>query len=296
VCGVSGSGKSTLVIDTIGRRLAPKKQTTSVAYEPIEPLPFDSMEHIPESCVVIDQARAGVHSPVAYLGLESVLSGLFSESAVEAGLDESLLTRRCEECRGTGTVTTDMGFLPPIHAECEACSGTGFPEETQRIRVRGSSLSELYSLTCEEVYELWGDEDSMTRRLKAAIDVGLGYLALRQPTHALSGGELQRLKIARHLSKTTKSGTLFILDEPSVGLHQTDVAALSESLAVLRRSGHTVIVVEHNPLLLAGCDWLLELGPGGGHEGGSLVFAGTPKDLAVCDTPTAPYLREVLSR
>ncbi|MBN1810470.1 MAG: ATP-binding cassette domain-containing protein [Anaerolineae bacterium] len=308
VCGVSGSGKSTLLIDTLGRALAPRKQTTSVAYEPVEPGEHDAIEGAPGRVILVDQARRGVHSPANFLELNGPLHALYAsgEDAQALGLDEKQLGQRCLVCGGSGAIRIDMGFLPSVYTTCDTCRGTGYRPEAWDVRLRGVALPDLFSLTIDEVYELLGDEERLARLLAAARDVGLGYLVLHQPGYALSGGEAQRLKIAKELCRTTNSETLYILDEPTVGQHLEDVARLNGVLHRLvdgnertvpansANDGHTVVVVEHHPHLLAACDWLVELGPGGGPEGGCVIAEGTPETVAQGGTPTAPYLREVL--
>jgi excinuclease ABC subunit A len=158
------------------------------------------------------------------------------------------------------------------------------------------SLPEVYGLTLDQVFELFGDEPALARPLAAARDVGLGYLALRQPAYTLSGGEAQRLKIARELCRRADAGTLYLLDEPTVGQHLADVARLNGVLHRLVDDGHSVLVVEHHPHLLAACDWLVELGPGGGEDGGRVIASGPPETLAAGQTPIARYLRAVLDK
>lgn len=296
VCGVSGSGKSTLVIDTLGRALAPKKYTTSVAYEPIEPGEHEAIEDAPERTIVIDQSRADVTSPASYLKLDTPLRKLYaaSESAQALGISKAVLSRRCTACNGQGAIRTDMGFLPPVHSPCETCRGTGYPAEAWEVRIHDLSLPELDSLTLDHVFELFGDEPGLMNPLTAARDVGLGYLVFRQPRRALSGGEAQRLKISSELSKRTRNSTLYLLDEPTIGQHMQDISRLIDVLHRLVDAGHSVMVVEHHPHLLAACDWLIELGPGGGPDGGRVITAGTPDEVAQGRTPTAPFLREAL--
>jgi len=296
VCGVSGSGKSTLVIDTLGRALAPKKITTSVAYEPIEPGAYEDIKGAPARTIIVDQARAGVVSPADFLDLSRPLRALYaaSEDAQALGLDEKQLARGCSACGGSGTLKTDMGFLPDVFEPCETCRGTGYLPEAWEVRFRGFALPELFALTIDELYDLMSDAKALKRILSAALDVGLGYLVLRQPGFTLSGGEVQRLKIAKELCRQTSTETLYILDEPTVGQHLEDVARLVGVLHRLVNEGHTVLVVEHHPHMLAACDWLVELGPGGGPDGGRVIASGTPEAIAHGDTPTASYLREVL--
>jgi excinuclease ABC subunit A len=322
VCGVSGSGKSTLMMDTMGRALAPKKQTTSVAYEPVDPGEYDAIEGAPARVLLVDQSKAGVSSPVGFLGLVKPLQSLFAESeaARALGISEEQLAARCSVCGGTGVISLDMAFLPDVHQLCETCRGTGCVAEAWDVRLGGVSYPEAFGLTIDQAYELFvGDEpsspsvgfrwgragDGVARPLQAARDVGLGYLVLRQPGYALSGGEAQRLKIASELMRTPQSpiknqksaitNTLYLLDEPSIGQHLEDVARLAGVLRRLVDEGGSVIVVDHHTHLLAACDWLIELGPVGGPEGGSIIAEGTPWQLATGNTPTAPYLKKVLS-
>jgi excinuclease ABC subunit A len=187
-----------------------------------------------------------------------------------------------------------MQFLPDIRIPCETCRGTGHLPEAWDVKWRGVALPALYGLTIDEVYDLFVDEERLTKPLTAARSVGLGYLVLRQPGHALSGGEAQRLKIAKELSGKTSPETLYILDEPTVGQHLEDVARLTGVLNRLVDNGHSVFVIEHHPHILTACDWLVELGPGGGPAGGRVIAMGTPEKVGRGDTPIAPYLRQVL--
>jgi excinuclease ABC subunit A len=296
VCGVSGSGKSTLLIDTLGRALAPRKHTTSVSQELLEPGKHDRIENCPDLCVIVDQAKTGVATPADFLGLEAVFRKLYSEDSAfkAAGLNEADLKRRCSACGGRGYLRTDLAFLPALVTPCEACAESGYSGEILDITVRGHNLAELHSLTIDEAISLWGDHDVVNRPLQWAQRVGLGYLLLRQPSHSLSGGESQRLKIARELGKKKLRTTLYLLDEPTVGLHMDDTARLLSALRELTALGHTVIVIEHHAGLLAACDWLVELGPGGGPNGGVLIGEGPPSHVAGLSTPTAPYIRESL--
>jgi excinuclease ABC subunit A len=296
ICGVSGSGKSTLLIDTIGRAVAPKKFTTSVSFEPIEPGAHDVIEGVPERVVILDQGRKGISSPGQALDLFKPLFRLYSESedAKALGLDEKALSKPCTACEGRGRIRIEMGFLPDVFSDCETCNGTGYSPETWNVKLQGLSLPDLNSLTLEDLYELFKSEDRIASILKTALDVGLGYLVLKQPSVTLSGGEVQRLKIAQELSKKQKKGTLFILDEPTVGQHMEDVERLAQVLHRLVDDGYGVIVIEHHPNLLASCDYLIEFGPKGGPEGGRIIATGPPKEIAELRTPTAPFIKHVL--
>jgi len=293
VCGVSGSGKSTLVADTLGRALAPKKQTTSVAHEPVQPGEHAAIEGAPPRTLVVDQSRAGLSSPATFLDLIRPIQAIYAASpeAQIRGLSEARLAERCSVCDGRGRLTLDMAFLPDVHVTCETCRGSGYTAEAWEVRLHGLALPDVFGRTIDEVYHLFSDDPGLRRSLQAARDVGLGYLVLRQPGYALSGGEAQRLKIAAELRRKSIAGSLYILDEPSLGQHLEDVLRLTGVLHRLVDEGGSVLVVEHHAHLLAACDWLLELGPGGGPQGGRVIAAGTPEQVAAGDTPTGPYLR-----
>ena len=297
VCGVSGSGKSTLIVDTLGRVLAPIKQTTSVAYEPIEPGANDGVLDPPGRTVIIDQARAGVRTPGVFLDLERHFVKRYAESsgAAERGYEEKVFTRSCTACGGAGRNRLEMGFLPDVFAECEVCGGTGYPAEAREIACNGLTIAELSRKTFEEIHELWGDDPKIGPSLSEAISLGLGYLVFHQPAHTMSGGEAQRLKIVKELVKKRGKNTLYVMDEPTVGQHLADVSRLSETLSRLADAGDSILVVEHHMHLLAACDWLIELGPGAGPDGGTIVAQGPPESVAAGTSPTAPYLRAVLS-
>jgi excinuclease ABC subunit A len=296
VCGVSGSGKSTLFIDTLGRALVPKKHTTSVAYEPLTPGEHDSIDGAPDRAILVDQTKKGIYSPVKFFGLKSVLEKVYceSEDAKALGIDEKKLKRPCSVCNGDGIIKMDMGFLPAVRFACDACEGTGYSAEAWDVHLRGYALPELLNLTIDQVFELFEDNERIARPLQAARDVGLGYLVLQQPAYSLSGGEAQRLKIAKELCRKTRNRSVYILDEPTVGQHLEDVERLINVLQALAATGHTVIVIEHHPHVLAACDWLIELGPSGGPEGGYVIAAGAPEKVAFGKTPTAQYIREVV--
>ena len=296
VCGVSGSGKSTLINDTLARILAPVKQTTSVAYEPIAPEPYERLEGEPANTQVIDQTRAGLHNPASFMGVEKALRELYadSESAISLNIDAHSLKRNCSACGGRGIERIDMGFLPDIFEKCEVCGGSGYPPEANDVRIFDLSLPEVMTLSIEQAHQIFSEVDNIAQRLAAAMQVGLGYLILNQPGRTLSGGEAQRVKIAAALLKRATPGTLYILDEPTVGQHLEDIQRLCDVLRDLVDAGHSVLVVEHHPHVLAACDWLIELGPGGGPDGGEVIAAGTPEAIAILDTPTGPYLNGVL--
>jgi excinuclease ABC subunit A len=296
ICGVSGSGKSTLMVDTIGRALAPRKITTSVAREPMDPGEHESIDGAPSKTVLLDQSRRRIRSPGQFLNLFARLRRIYAESADARAndLDDAALSQPCTTCRGVGSTRTDMGFLPDIRSVCEACRGTGRRAEAWEVRVKGVAYPELGGLTIDEVYALFSDDEPLATKLRAARTVGLGYLVLRQPGYTLSAGEAQRLRVARDLSRTRRGTVLYVLDEPTVGQHLEDVDRLITVLHRLAEEGHSVAVIEHHPHLLAACDWLIELGPCGGPDGGHVIASGTPEAVAGGDTPTSPFLRNAL--
>jgi len=297
VCGVSGSGKSTLLMDTLGRALVKKSHSTSFSHEPFEPGEHDGIDKAPKRAFLVDQTRSGIYSPAKYLGLEKPLLKIYanSDDAQALGLTEKTLSERCSACRGQGMIRIEMGFLPDEWVECDVCKGTGYRQEAWEVRVGGIALPEINAMTVDEVHQHFQREEKLATRLNVLRQVGLGYLVWRQSAYTLSGGETQRLKIAKELIKKTKHKTLYILDEPTVGLHLADVARLVEVLNQLVEAGHTVLAVEHHPHLLATCDWIIELGPVGGPEGGRVIATGTPEQVAQMETPTAPYLRELIN-
>jgi excinuclease ABC subunit A len=296
ICGVSGSGKSTLLMDTIGRALVQKQHSTSFSHEPINPGEHDGIDNPPRRAFLVDQTRRGIYSPAKYLGFEKPLLKIFAQSddALSLGLTEKMLSQNCTACKGQGLIRIQMDFLPDEWVECEACKGTGYRPEAWDVRIRDVALPEVNAMTIEEVWQHFQDEEKLARRLEIVRQVGLGYLVWKQKAFTLSGGEVQRLKIAKELMKKTKNKTLYILDEPTVGLHLEDVARLVDVLNQLVNAGHTVLAVEHHPHLLAACDWIIELGPVGGPDGGKIIATGTPEEVMKMDTPTAPYLRELL--
>lgn len=298
ICGLSGSGKSTLLIDTLGRALVRTTHTTSFAHEPTDPGEHDAIEGAPARAVLVDQTWKGIRSPAVYLGLTKPLLNLYasSQDAHALGLNAKQLGRPCSTCKGRGSSRIEMGFLPDLFVECETCQGTGYRPEAWEVRVKGFTLPEINSLTLEQVRDLFPHETKIVHPLQVACQVGLGYLVWRQPAYSLSGGEAQRLRIVKELCRKTTAETLYILDEPTLGQHMEDISRLIQVLHRLVDAGHTVILIEHHPHALAACDWLVELGPKGGPDGGTIIAAGAPEDVAMLSTPTAPYLRQVLGR
>jgi excinuclease ABC subunit A len=294
---VSGSGKSSLVVDTIALGLnRPKTNIPGRGVIRVRPGEHDAIAGAPRRTIVADQSRAEITSPGMFLGLIGAVRKEFaaSEAAIEQGLTIKDLTYRCDACKGKGAWQQDMSFLPSVPQTCDACGGSGYRREIATLLERGRSLADIENLTIAELVDEWGDLDAVRRAGAAAVDLGLGYLVLRQPGWSLSGGEAQRLKLTKEFARPTKATALYVLDEPTVGLQATDVAVLVRTLGALIAAGNSVLVVEHDPAFLAACDWLVELGPGAGPDGGRIVFEGPPDALAEAGTATAPHLLEVL--
>ena len=295
ICGVSGSGKSTLIIDTLGSIISPEKHTTSVAYEPLQPGKYESIEGIPEKSIIIDQVKENINNPLAYLELDKILIELYKDSDdfIQSELPETVFNEKCSVCKGDGIIKSDMGFLPPIYSICDTCSGTGLIAELRSIKLHGYSLPDLFIMTFDEVSEIF-DDSKLATKLDVIRKLGLGYLVLRQPSYSLSGGEVQRLKITKELLKKKSKETLFILDEPSLGLHMEDIEKLMTFLNSIVKEKNTVLIIEHNASILAQCDWLIELGPTGGEKGGFIINTGSPHVFITHDTPTSKYIKELL--
>jgi excinuclease ABC subunit A len=303
VTGVSGSGKSTLVNDTLYpllRRSLHRSQDV-----PGEHHSFEGLEHL-QKVINIDQrpiGRSPRSNPATYSGLFSHLRELFAQTpqARMRGYSPSRFSfnvrgGRCEACSGEGTRRVEMHFLPDVRVPCEECQGTRYNRETLQIRYRGLNIAEVLDLTVAEALELMANQPAMERILRTLVDVGLEYVRLGQPANTLSGGEAQRLKLARELSRPAAAKTLYILDEPTTGLHFADIEKLLEVLQRLVDAGNTVIVIEHNLEIIKDADYIIDLGPEGGEAGGLVIAAGTPEEVAQeAASHTGRFLRETLS-
>ena len=202
---------------------------------------------------------------------------------------------RCEACQGQGILKIEMHFLPDVYVPCEVCKGKRYNKETLEVRFKGKTISDVLELTIDEALELFANIPRLARRLKTLVDVGLGYISLGQPATTLSGGEAQRVKLASELSRVATGRTVYILDEPTTGLHFHDVARLLEVLQRLTDAGNTVIVIEHNLDIIKSSDWIVDLGPEGGDRGGELLVAGTPEQVcAESASQTGHFLRPLL--
>jgi excinuclease ABC subunit A len=287
VTGVSGSGKSTLINETLQPILS-KKFYRSLK----DPLPYDSLEGIEniDKVVQVDQSPIGRtprSNPATYTGIFSDIRNVFVQTP-EAKLRGYKPGRfsfntaggRCEACGGNGYKTIEMNFLPDVYIPCEECHGKRYDRETLEVRFKGKSIADVLDMTINQAVEFFENIPSLVAKLKVLQDVGLGYLKVGQSSTTLSGGESQRVKLATELSKRDTGKTLYILDEPTTGLHFEDIRVLLIVLQRLVDKGNTVIVIEHNLDVIKVADYLIEMGPDGGKGGGQLVFAGTPEELA----------------
>ncbi len=302
VTGVSGSGKSTLINDTLYRAVSRNVYRSSH-----EPAPYTDIEGIDQidKVVNVDQSPIGRtprSNPATYTGIFTPVRELFAgvPTARERGYGAGRFSfnvkgGRCEACQGDGVTKVEMHFLPDIYVLCDVCHGKRYNRETLEIRYKGKNIQEVLELTVEEAREFFSSVPALVRRLDTLLDVGLGYVRLGQSAPTLSGGEAQRVKLALELSKRDTGKTLYILDEPTTGLHFQDVEMLLQVLHRLRDHGNTVVVIEHNLDVIKTADIIVDLGPEGGDEGGYIIATGTPEELAEIETShTGRYLRRAL--
>ena len=304
VTGVSGSGKSTLINDTLYRLAAGKVNRTNY-----DPAPFDDIHGLELVDRVIDISQSPIgrtprSNPATYTGLFSPIRDLFAATreARSRGYRPGRFSfnvkgGRCESCRGDGVIKVEMHFLPDIYVACDVCKGKRYNRETLDIRYKGKTIHEVLEMTVEEAAEFFRNVPRVAAKLDTLMAVGLTYIQLGQNATTLSGGEAQRIKLARELSKRGTGSTLYILDEPTTGLHFHDIAQLLEVLYQLRGQGNTIVIIEHNLDVIKTADWIIDLGPEGGSGGGNVIAAGPPEAVARLDAShTGRALREVLRR
>ncbi len=304
VTGVSGSGKSTLVNDTLYPALARALHGASLTAAPHQRI--EGLDHF-DKVVDIDQSPIGRtprSNPATYTGLFGPIRDLFASTpeARSRGYGPGRFSfnvrgGRCEACKGDGLIKVEMHFLPDIYVQCDLCGGRRYNRETLEIRYKGRSIDQVLDLTVEDALGFFGAVPVLKHKLETLAEVGLSYLKLGQTATTLSGGEAQRVKLARELAKRETGRTLYLLDEPTTGLHFHDVKHLLDILHRLRDQGNTLVVIEHNLDVIKTADWVLDLGPEGGEAGGRLVAQGTPEQVAAQpDSHTGVYLRRVLAR
>jgi len=303
VTGVSGSGKSTLVHDVLYRGLARRLYHSRVP--PGRHAGIDGLEHI-DKIINIDQSPIGRtprSNPATYTGVFDSIRSLFAdttESRVRGykpgRFSFNVRGGRCESCRGDGTIKIEMHFLPDVYIPCEVCKGKRYNDETLEVTYKGSNISQVLDMSVEEALDFFSAIPPIRRKLRTLFDVGLGYIKLGQPAPTLSGGEAQRVKLSSELNKRATGKTLYLLDEPTTGLHFDDIDKLLAMLQGLVSVGNTVLIIEHNLDVIKCADWIIDLGPEGGGEGGYLVAAGTPEDIASSPSSyTGEYLRPILA-
>lgn len=304
VAGPSGSGKSTLVAEV----LVPALRAAVASACDRASIAGGSLEGAAsiDALVSIDAAPIGRtprSNAASYVGALPLLRELFAQTAEArargfkpARFSTNVKGGRCEACRGDGVVRVEMAFLPDVLVTCADCDGSRFDRETLEIRWRGRTIADVLAMSVDDARAHFDPVPRIRERFDALLRLGLGYLVIGQPAPTLSGGEAQRIKLARELSRRSGERTLYVLDEPTTGLHSVDVALLLEALVELRDQGRSVIVVEHDAELLARMDWVIELGPGAGDAGGQVVAAGPPEAIARAGTATAPYLSAALQR
>jgi excinuclease ABC subunit A len=304
VTGVSGSGKSTLVNDTLylaASRHLYGSQTEPAAFESIS-----GLEHF-DKVIAVDQAPIGRtprSNPATYTGLFTPIRDLFAtvpvakERGYSAGrFSFNVKGGRCEACQGDGVIKVEMHFLPDVYVPCDVCHGKRYNRETLEVQYKGKNINEILAMTVEDAHEFFKPVPLIARKLQTLLDVGLGYIRLGQSATTLSGGEAQRVKLSLELSKRDTGRTLYILDEPTTGLHFHDIALLLKVIHRLRDQGNTVVIIEHNLDVIKTADWIVDMGPEGGAGGGRIIASGTPEDVAANEhSVTGHYLLPLLKK
>ena len=303
VTGVSGSGKSTLVLDTLYKALSQKlnrSRERAGAFKTIDGVEnLDKVIHVDQSPI----GRTPRSNPATYTGLFTHIRELFAQlpEARMRGYGPGRFSfnvkgGRCEACEGDGIIRIEMHFLPDVYVTCEVCGGKRYNRDTLEIQYKGKSISEVLNMTVLDGIEFMGSVPPIRQKLETLRDVGLDYIHLGQSATTLSGGEAQRIKLAKELARRATGRTLYILDEPTTGLHFDDIKKLLAVLGRLADTGNTIIIIEHNLEVIKTADYIIDLGPEGGDRGGNVVAKGTPEQIAeVANSHTGQFLREVLN-
>ncbi|MFS8630643.1 MAG: ATP-binding cassette domain-containing protein, partial [Bacillales bacterium] len=304
VTGVSGSGKSTLINEILYKSLAQKLNKARI--KPGAHDEITGLEHL-DRVIDIDQTPIGRtprSNPATYTGVFDDIRDLFASTneAKVRGYKKGRFSfnvkgGRCEACRGDGIIKIEMHFLPDVYVPCEVCGGKRYNRDTLEVTYKGKNIADILNMTVEEALEFFKNHPKIRRKLQTIYDVGLGYILLGQPATTLSGGEAQRVKLASELHRRSTGKSLYILDEPTTGLHADDISRLLEVLQRLVENGDTVVVIEHNLDVIKTADYIIDLGPEGGDKGGTIVVAGTPEEVAAHPTSyTGKYLKPILER
>ena len=304
ISGVSGSGKSSLINDTLMPVISNRLYRSKYKVLPYREL--EGLENI-DKLVEIDQSPVGRSprsNPATYTGVLTYIRNLFAETpdAKIRGFKSNKFSfnvkgGRCEACKGAGVEVIEMNFLPSVTVTCKECHGKRFNPDVLAVKYKGKSINDVLEMTISQAVEFFAPVPSIARKLKTLEDVGLGYIRLGQSSLTLSGGENQRVKIAAELARQDTGRTLYILDEPTTGLHSEDIAVLMNVLQRLAEGGNTVVIIEHNLDVLKSVDYLFDMGPAGGRDGGRIVSQGTPEQVAADPasvTGPGPYLRSLL--
>ena len=302
VTGVSGSGKSSLINEVLYKTLASVKNRAHV--RPGKCLGVEGLEYV-DKVINIDQSPIGRtprSNPATYTGVFNDIRELFAttQDAKLHGYGPGRFSfnvkgGRCEACSGDGLIKIEMHFLPDVYVPCEVCKGKRYNRETLEVRYKGKNIAEVLDMTVEEALAFFQNIPRIRDKIQTMLDVGLGYIRLGQSSTTLSGGEAQRVKLATELARRSTGQTVYVLDEPTTGLHTADVQRLIDILSRLVDAGNTVVVIEHNLDVIKVADHIIDLGPEGGDGGGEVVFTGTPEDCALCaGSATGEYLRKVL--
>lgn len=304
VTGVSGSGKSTLVIDTLFKAIHNKLNHGSINTKNLK-----NIKNIELIDKVIDISQSPIgrtprSNPATYVGCFTDIRNLYASlpEARARGYTNSRFSfnvkgGRCEACKGDGVLKVEMHFLPDVYVTCDQCHGSRFNRETQEIKFKGKSISDILDMTIDECTKLFKNQPQIYQKLNCLCKVGLGYLTLGHKATILSGGEAQRVKLAKELSKKSTGNTLYILDEPTTGLHMDDIKKLLEILHILVEAGNSVLVIEHNMDVIKTADWIIDIGKEGGEKGGNIVIEGTPESVADCEESyTGKYLKKYLNK
>ena len=302
VSGVSGSGKSTLVNDIVAKELAARLNRASDV-----PGAHDKIEGIKQldKAIVIDQSPIGRtprSNPATYTGIFTPIRELFASTSeanvrgYKAGrFSFNVKGGRCENCQGDGMIKIEMHFLPDVYVQCDECHGRRYNREALEIKYKNKTIADVLDMTVEQAAEFFDSVPNIARKLQTLVEVGLGYIKLGQPATTFSGGEAQRIKLATELSKRSTGKTMYILDEPTTGLHSADVKRLLGILQQLVDGGNSMIIIEHNLDVIKSADWIIDMGPEGGLGGGTVVVSGTPEEVAnVPESFTGTYLKSLL--
>ena len=304
VTGVSGSGKSSLVNEILHKRLARDLNRARVI--PGKHKGVEGLEQL-DKVIDIDQSpigRSPRSNPATYTGVFDMIRDLFASTtdAKTRGYSKGRFSfnvkgGRCEACAGDGIIKIEMHFLPDVYVPCEVCGGKRYNRETLEVKYKGKSIFDVLDMTVEEALPFFDNMPSIRRKIETLNDVGLSYIKLGQPSTTLSGGEAQRIKLATELSRRSTGRTIYILDEPTTGLHFADVHKLTDILQRLADGGNTVVVIEHNLDVIKTADYIIDIGPEGGDKGGTVIAKGTPEEIAESSVSyTGRYIRKMLEK